>query len=78
MEECITTELKHFSDSLVETAGQPIDMKNLLIQAVSNVATSIIFGSRFPYTEDQLENLQFDEYVQKAIRVAPMPILKVC
>ena len=77
MEECITVELGHMIEELVKNGEEPIDLRNLLIQSVSNVATKIIFGSRFDYTAEQLENLQFEEFVLKTRMAERFPFLLV-
>ena len=77
MEECITVELGHMIEELVKNGEEPIDLRNLLIQSVSNVATKIIFGSRFDYTAEQLENLQFEEFIVKTRKVQRFPFLQV-
>ena len=77
MEECISLELGFLIDELGRKGRDPFDIQDLLTQSVSNVATKIVFGSRFDYTAEQLENLQFDEFVEKGLMMLRMPILEV-
>ena len=77
MEECISLELGFLIDELGRKGRDPFDIQDLLTQSVSNVATKIVFGSRFDYTAEQLENLQFDEFVEKCRRYHAIKFLKV-
>ena len=77
MELHIAEELKYVTEELGRTQGQPYDIQNLLQMSVSNIATRIIFGQRFEYSTQQLQNLQFSEYMAKARLVSLAPFLKV-
>ena len=77
MEECITMELAYLIEELGMKGGDSFDLQDLLTQSVSNIATKIVFGSRFDYTAKQLENLQFDEFVEKSNMLLRMKFVEV-
>ena len=65
MEKYIIQELEYVIEELQRREGNPFDIEHLLTHSVSNITAKIVFGSRFDYTAEQLENLQFDEFFEK-------------
>jgi len=54
-----------------------MDIGPQLTQTISNMATHIVFGSRVDYSSDQLDNLQFTDYLSKRGLLNILPIIKV-
>ena len=54
-----------------------MDIGPQLTQTISNMATHIVFGSRVDYSSDQLDNLQFTDYLSKRHTVAMFPLISV-
>ena len=77
MEECITEELGYLIEELGMKVGDSFDFVDLLTQSVSNIATKIIFWSRFDYTAEQLERLQFDDFIEKSNLMQRMKFVEV-
>jgi len=76
MEEVIQEEIKYFLGVLERTQSEPIDTADQLIQSISNVATHIVFGKRFDYNAEQLNNLQFTEYFGKYRQTQIAPFVR--
>ena len=77
MEEVIKEEIKYFLEVLERTQSESIDTADQLIQSISNVATHIVFGKRFDYNAEQLNNLQFTEYFGKYRQTQIAPFVRV-
>ena len=77
IEVIIQDELKHFLHVLEQTKGKAVDIKHQLTQTVSNVITSLIFGNRFDYSEDQLANLQITEFRDVFEKTKFIPFIRV-
>nr|XP_024652869.1 cytochrome P450 2G1-like isoform X3 [Macaca nemestrina] len=57
IEERIQEEASYLLEEFRKTKGAPIDPTFLLSCSVSNVISSVVFGSRFDYEDKQLLNL---------------------
>ena len=77
MESIVCDEISHFLSELELRETQPFDVDKLLAQAISNTMTTVIFGTRFDYSDDRLEEMQFSEYAQLRIQATFLPIIKV-
>ncbi|XP_062590992.1 cytochrome P450 2B4-like [Saccostrea cucullata] len=59
LEDKILEETQILSDTLAEIKGAPVSLNNFLPKAVSNVISSIVFGSRFDYNDEEFESLLY-------------------
>jgi len=77
IEEIIRTEIDYWYEALDGKLGQPMDIGPQLTQTISNMATHIVFGSRVDYSSDQLDNLQFTDYLSKWRIMISIPFVTV-
>ena len=69
--------MKFFMEVLKNTNEKPFDIKEQLTMSVNNIITSIVFGTRFNYSDEHLANLQITEFRDIFEKTKYMPILRV-
>ena len=77
MEDVILNEMRYFHEVLEKSKEEPMNIWTTLKQSVSNIATHIAFGRRFDYNDDQLANLQVEEFFAAFFKTTPIPFIRV-
>jgi len=77
MESIIQDEMKFFFQAIEKLKGQPVDIRDQLTQTISNILTYVVFGSRFDYSDEQLENLQITDFRDIFEKTKYVPFVRV-
>ena len=77
MDKAIHNELSHFITALHLEEGKPLDLADLLPKATCNVITTVLFRQRFDYDDDEMDSVQFANFLAMNIKARVVPFITV-
>ena len=77
MDAAIHNELSHFIMALQCEEGKPLDLAELLPKATCNVITTVLFRQRFEYDDDEMDSVQFANFLAMNLKARVVPFITV-